>query len=396
MPACLDVLSWRLSTPKEMLTFLGDGEDKGDKRRRHLLTVKTHLRPVDVYTYLKARFGDPNGFQTFLRKDDSDNLIHWDFFLWAGDEVVYLSGASREVMIMVTEALSDEQWKQLIEAIKGDFRRVAKEKSAILHSLEKYVLFQNRYVALANLCAELHASIVDIPPAADLVPLRNEQDDTKVFEEVMAQRSKRISQLNGDCLKLRLLMPIMAEAYINMIILTFCRSAIRDDPKLYDDFLRASIPERLELLSVNCDGFARPVDKSIPGWDNFMRIVNRRNFELHGNVDPIKDQIEVVYFEGRRPLFVNPGHNIHLLFDQIEKDADATGLLDEYVNLHGFLVDIVECLTPRHKAFFDQVISDAYPGYELTKRRPTRLFPNHLVWHAAEGTRYDDDLNVNW
>ena len=144
MPACLDVLSWRLSTPKEMLAFLGDGKDKGDKRKRHLLTVRTHLRPVDVYTYLKARFGEPNGIQTFLRKDDSDNLIHWDFFLWVGSEVVYLSGASREVMIMVTEALSDEQWKQLIEAIKRDFRRVAKEKSAVLRSFEKYVLFQNK------------------------------------------------------------------------------------------------------------------------------------------------------------------------------------------------------------------------------------------------------------
>jgi hypothetical protein len=396
MLACLDVLCWRLSTPKEMLAFLGDGKDKGDKRKGHLLTVRTHLRPVDIYTYLKARFGEPNGIQTFLRKDDSDNLIHWDFFLWAGSEVVYFSGASREVMIMLTEALSDEQWKQLIEAIKGDFRRVAKEKSGVLLSFEKYVLFQNKYVTLADLCAELHASIIDTPPAADLAPLRSEQGDTKAFEEVMAQRSKRISQLYGDCLKLRLLMPIMAEAYINMIILIFCRSAIRDNPKLYDGFLRASVPGRLELLSVNCDGFARPVDRSIPGWDNFMRIVNRRNFELHGNVDPIKDQIEVVYFEGRRPLFVNPGHNIHLLFDQIAKDADATALVDEYINLHAFLAGIAECLTPRHKAFFDQVISDAYPGYELTKRRPTRLFPDHLVWHAGEGTRYDDDLNVNW
>jgi hypothetical protein len=33
-------------------------------------------------------------------------------------------------------------------------------------------------------------------------------------------------------------MPIMAEAYINMLILTFCRSAIRDGPALYNGFLR--------------------------------------------------------------------------------------------------------------------------------------------------------------
>jgi hypothetical protein len=30
------------------------------KGKRNLLVVRTHLRPVDVYTYLKARFGQLN------------------------------------------------------------------------------------------------------------------------------------------------------------------------------------------------------------------------------------------------------------------------------------------------------------------------------------------------
>jgi hypothetical protein len=396
MAACLDVEAWRISTPDEMLAFLGDGQTRGDKRTRHLLSVRAHLRPVDVYAYLKARFGEPNGIQNFLRRDDSDNLIHWDFFLWAGNEVVYLSGASREILIMVTEQLSDEEWKELINNIKSDFARVAKDKSAIQHSFEKYVLFQNKFAALAELCADLHASITDgLPPVATPAG-QDSEDEITAINEAMTQQSKRVQQLFGDCLKLRLLMPIMAEAYINMLILTFCRSVIRDDPALYNGFLRAKIPERLELLSVYCNGFARTVEKSLPGWQNFMRIVNRRNFELHGNVDPIRDQIETVYFERRRPLFVNPGHNIHVLFEQMERQANPEGLLREYEELHAFLGEIAGCLTPRHKAFFDEVISDAHPGFEIYKRRPTRLFPDHLIWHAGQGTRYDDELRVQW
>jgi hypothetical protein len=58
MAACLDVEAWRISTPDEMLAFLGDGQTRGDKRTRHLLSVRSHLRPVDVYAYLKARFGE--------------------------------------------------------------------------------------------------------------------------------------------------------------------------------------------------------------------------------------------------------------------------------------------------------------------------------------------------
>jgi hypothetical protein len=225
---------------------------------------------------------------------------------------------------------------------------------------------------------------------------QDSEDQITVLNEAMTEQSKRVQQLFGDCLKLRLLMPIMAEAYINMLILTFCRSAIRDDPELYNGFLRAKIPKRLELLSVYCDGFARAVDNRSLGWDNFMRIVNRRNFELHGNVDPIREQIETVYFEARRPLFVNPGHNIRVLFEQMERHANPEGLLREYVELHAFLEEISGCLTPRHKAFFDEVISDSYPGFEVHKRRPTRLFPDHLIWHAGQGTRYDDELNVQW
>jgi len=116
-----------------MLTFFGDGTTPGDTRKRHVLTIRTHLRPVDVYSYLKARFGEPNGIRTFLRRDDSDNLVHWDFLLCPEDEIVYLSGASRETLIMVTEELSDEQWKVLINAIKADFARVATSEERKAH-----------------------------------------------------------------------------------------------------------------------------------------------------------------------------------------------------------------------------------------------------------------------
>ena len=74
-----------------------------------------------------------------------------------------------------------------------------------------------------------------------------------------------------------------------MLILTFCRNAIRDDEVAYNSFLRTNIPERLELLSVNCDGFLKTVDKSVPGYGDFMTIINRRNFALHGNVDPVRE-----------------------------------------------------------------------------------------------------------
>lgn len=39
------------------------------------LPIENEVRPSDLFCYLNARFGPPNGIQNFLRSDDSDNLI---------------------------------------------------------------------------------------------------------------------------------------------------------------------------------------------------------------------------------------------------------------------------------------------------------------------------------
>jgi len=60
MPACLDVQEWRASTREEIVEFVRNSGKSG-RKSRHLLAVRQHLRPVDVYSYLRARFGTPNG-----------------------------------------------------------------------------------------------------------------------------------------------------------------------------------------------------------------------------------------------------------------------------------------------------------------------------------------------
>ena len=116
----------------------------------------------------------------------------------------------------------------------------------------------------------------------------------------MNKIADRARNLYGDCLKLQLLTPIMAEAYLNMMILTFCKPETRNNPKLYQDFLREKIPKRLELLACNCFGFARAVNSSSDTYKDFMRVMNARNFNIHGNIDPLREKIETVYFEGKR------------------------------------------------------------------------------------------------
>jgi hypothetical protein len=239
MRQSLDVPSWRVANPSEMKDYyeLQLSRKKPSINGRHLV-VRSRLRPVDIYSYLKARFGEPNGFQNFLRHDSSDNWVHWDFNLKAHRQDVYISGTARDIHITLSESLSDEEWKNLILAIKSDFSRIGREKSEIMSSLEKYSVFQNKFVALADLCAELHEEIVDTSPLSAPVRVKSKKS-ARQYEKYLKAAGNRARNLYGSCLKLRLLTPIMAEAFLNMIIITFCKDEIRNDQSVYEQFVRA-------------------------------------------------------------------------------------------------------------------------------------------------------------
>ena len=402
MPTCTDVHSWRKATSEEVRDFwTRDRPKPKSKPKSHPpskrgIVVRTHLRPVDVYAYLRARFGKPNGFQNVLRRDDSDNLIHWDFNLKAGLADVYIAGALRNVQILTSEDLADQDWQQLILRIKHDFARVAEQKSSMTKSFEKYLVFQNKFVAIADLCAEMHAAILDAPSSSAELPATTTKRSMRRLQSSLDALSKRANGLYGHCLTLRLLTPVMAEAFINMIIVTLCKSHIRNDRLAYEQFIRAKLTTRLEQLSQNCDGFVDAVNKSTDSYAAFMRVMNARNFAIHGNVDPVREQIETVYFEGRRPLFAANGDNILKLFEHLEQINRPADVIRDYEAVHSFLHEITTYLSQKHQTFFEQVITDPYPGYEVNKKRVTRILPNHSAGGYMEGLRYDDELQGDW
>jgi hypothetical protein len=82
----MDVESWRAFTKPKMREYLEEkrkrtGNTDGGPHYKTVLAVRQRLSPVDMYCYLKARFGEPNGVQNILRSDSSDNWIHWEYSL---------------------------------------------------------------------------------------------------------------------------------------------------------------------------------------------------------------------------------------------------------------------------------------------------------------------------
>ena len=173
----------------------------------------------------------------------------------------------------LSEILTDEQWKELILGIKSDFGRVGRTKLEMIRSFEEYLVFQNKYLTLADLCAELHESIVDAPPLITTLSKRS----SRQYQKVVTENGKIAAKLYGDCLKLRLLTPLMAEAFLNMLIVAFCKDEIRDDAATYQSFIRAKVPQRVQLLTEYCYGFEHTVDPTSEAYRAFMRVMNKRN-----------------------------------------------------------------------------------------------------------------------
>lgn len=405
-PASLNVVAWRKYTKDESRLYINKLYGVRTKKRvlkkqnekkvanKFLLAVRKNLSPVDMYCYLKARFGEPNGFQTFLRKDDSDNWIHWDYYLKAGDKDVHISGTSREIHFLLTENLSDQEWYSLISNIKTDYKRVGAEKSAILNSLEKWVIFPNKFVEIASICEEHHLSI--LKNIEGYKPFRFSSFKTKKqFDEqkkVLARLGHRAKKLYKNCVELSLLTPILAEAFINMLILMSCKKEIRNNKRQFDSFVRSHIDTKIFDLFYKCEHFVKPIDPNSEEFKNFKKIMDKRNNAIHANVDPINEQIETVYFEGNRPLYKDSGDHVGKVFEGLERQYQPSTIIKDYEDVHMFLHDIANHLTAEARLGFWRVMEDNYPGYDVNRRRMGALFPHYSAVGMLPGLRYDDEL----
>src|SRR5687767_6055355 len=87
------------------------------------LFVREGVKPVDLYCYLYARFGRPNGMLSVLRKNDSDNFFHWHYTLYSGDHRIEIMAGTYKIELWYPEELCSckEPEKSFVQAIKEDF-----------------------------------------------------------------------------------------------------------------------------------------------------------------------------------------------------------------------------------------------------------------------------------
>src|SRR6266849_4220382 len=122
-----------------------------DCKSRHFY-VREGIRPVDLYCYFFARFGPPNGVQSILRADHSENVFHWHYSLNAEGKRIEILAATYKIEVFYPEAFcySNAPQRDFISAIKEDFRTYQGQIKEVRGRLEKWFQFVNPYKRLKN------------------------------------------------------------------------------------------------------------------------------------------------------------------------------------------------------------------------------------------------------
>lgn len=340
------------------------------------------LSPVDLYCYLGARFGAPNGLQNFLRGDHSDNLIHWEWTLLhpSSSTYIHLFGMNFRTELWVAGGLPVEEADRsnLAAQIKSDFAAHGPKMGELRRSLEHWVEFVNPYQRLRRSVEKLREDLaeLDLQPETQSVP---DSSDLAEFGARWKELSGRYSRGLGLCFGIRSMLPVMAEAYVNFLLFVLMRPDIKADDRLRENTIRQPIDVRVRSLHVNCIGFAKPVDYASPECRAYHSLVNERNDLLHGNVVLEKLKFNEVFFHGRVPVF----KTYRSMWERaVGVEVEAVGLqrlAEEIATVNAFTAYLASCLHPKIKEQIDRMADKRDLGWNQKTGRIGILFPDHLV-----------------
>jgi hypothetical protein len=318
-----------------------------------------------------------------FRTPSTDNFIQWNYAIMSDGYFVDILGTSSrlEICPYYAEEIPHQAWCEFLKQLNVEFVNWSAEIESARHTMEKWVLFINPYRRLDFIALQLERRLraLDLsePPALP-VPFGTR---AQVDEYVRARQNywDRLVEAQTAGLGLRMISPVFCEAFINLLIFLLANDVVRADKRLRESILRSQVDVRAKSLSLNCVGFAKPVDGAAQAFRDFSRLMNGRNDLLHGNVDPERLMLEEVFFDQRFiPLFERE----ESLFSRLMRGAcryiepiTALGDLDVARRFVAYLLD---CLTPEVRPTIEGVVRNSYPGWRPDLGRAGILFAEDL------------------
>lgn len=345
--------------------------------------LKNEIRPVDIYCYLFAKYGPPNGFMNFLRNDSSDNLVHWEWTLMNDDGMVMFQGHNYRTEIQFLGSFNRPAItkENLITQIRGDLKNYGKRMKAIRTQLEKWTEFANPFKSIESTIETQFKKLreLNISPAVDRVHTPTSTEEMKTYQKRFSEMAEKYTFGTGLAFGLRCMLPVLAETFINLLIFSLAKKEIKEDESKYKGFVSDTITNRLQLLHINCSGFERPVDHSHIACRNFYQLMNDRNDLLHGNFNVNKLKIGEVYFNGRVPVMYEYGDMWQDTLGTRAESVKLEHIEANYSIVKEFISYLMSLLSQKVKQQIEAITSVHDLGYNEKMSRLGVLFSSRAV-----------------
>ncbi|MGE6224807.1 hypothetical protein [Aeromonas media] len=175
------------------------------------------------------------------------------------------------------------------------------------------------------------------------------------------------------------MVPVLAESFINLLIFVLCRPDIKNNSRLYDNFVRSNIDVKIQSLHINCIGFTSEVNWSSPECAKYNSIVNERNDLLHGNFAVGKLKFNEVFFNGKVPVFKEyrsmwaQSVGVSIEHSGVHKVSQDISVVEDFIEY------VLSCIEPKIREQVEIFMAKRDLGRNKANNRLGVLFPDNVV-----------------
>ncbi|MBW4529451.1 MAG: hypothetical protein KME02_02065 [Aphanothece saxicola GSE-SYN-MK-01-06B] len=266
-------------------------------------------------------------------------------------------------------------------AIKQDFQRVASSMKEVRKGLERWKVFLNPYFRLKTMIESQLQELEDLKLGDLEEPSQpRTEEEVESFREVFSKAAINFSKAAQISLGVRMLAPVWAESFVNLLIFAMARPEVRSDKRLYEGIVRQNIDVRIRGLHLYCTGFASHV--KYDEWDackRFHTMMNGRNDLLHGNVDPEFTTFDELFFEKKTPLFIEFKDFSFLSYKASLLKASPEQALEDYQIVQDLASHVLLCIENKPREEIVRLVLTRDLGWDENRQRVGILFPSHMV-----------------
>lgn len=371
--------NWSLPTHEELSAYISKltqpDRPPANKTGRHWSCTEI-INPLEMYTYLKARFGEANGLAMIVKeRDTADNLIQWDYHLIYGNHALLFTGFNYHFDILISNISdrSDDDKQVFLKSIRKDFQKYEAKIAAVKEKLEKWKLFINPFYHLSVMVDENYELLKNVEITK---PLSRRPQDLNIEQMKNSTKNVHLAFSIGTTLKLTI--PIWIESFINLVIFMSAKKELKNDPSQFQSFNRLPIFEKIKKLDQNCDGFL--VGFKDEELNQLSKIFHNRNRILHGGIDPSSGSNQNIYFDNRYiPLYDCYTYPPHLLQGVLLDEVNLDTIQKEITIGENFFTLLVSKLTNQTAYELIELMNENIPAWDDRQKRLGRILPAQFI-----------------